>query len=354
MLISDLFRWEAIFYDGKVALPHRIYLVIEEYNLQVIFADKQEIDSFNYADLELVQKPKDGLNAILRNSKFPYSQIIICKECFLELRPKLRKSPRNYKQILSILALITMVGALVVFIIPNSAPYLAKITPDSVRHHISELTLEYVSSDKKICYNTKLNQELDNILSSLKDKKTGRAKIILIQSDAVNAFALPDGTIIVLSGLITKAESPEEIAGVIAHELGHIAYDHPIQGAIRTLGITGVIDIVTGGGGTMIYLITKLYNNSYSRDAENEADKYSIKLMQNAGYNLKGMHEFFIRNKDSGINKLLKGGLQWVSTHPLDQERAALFEKYDKNDSSKEVMSSLAWQEIKKLAECSD
>lgn len=354
MSISDSFKWEAKFYDGKIALSHKIYLTLEADRLQITYVGKQRIDSFDYTDLELVQKPKDGLNAILTNSKLPHSQIIVCKECFLALKPKLKKPPIDYKQIVSISAFIIMVAVLVLFIIPNSAPYLAKITPASFRYHISKLALEYISSNKKICYNTKLNQELDNILLSLKDKKTGHAKIVLIKSDAANAFALPDGTITVLSGLITKAEIPEEIAGVIAHELGHIAYDHSMQGAIRTLGITGIMDIATGGGGAMVYLTTELYNNSYSRDVESEADEYSIKLMQNAGYNLKGMHEFFIRNKDNGINKILKSGLRWVSTHPLDEERAELFKQSSKNNSFKEVVSSLTWQEIKKLARCSD
>jgi predicted Zn-dependent protease len=75
--------------------------------------------------------------------------------------------------------------------------------------------------------------------------------------------------------------------------------------------------------------------------------------MKKAGYNLQGMHDFFIRNNGTGINKLLKNGLQWISTHPADDERAALF-KYSKKNYYKEVVSSIKWQEMQKLAKCSD
>jgi hypothetical protein len=86
MSILDSFKWEAIFYDGQIALPHKIHLTLETDKLQVFFTDSQESKQLDYSNLELVQKPKDGLNAILRNTKLPNSQIIICKECFLDYK----------------------------------------------------------------------------------------------------------------------------------------------------------------------------------------------------------------------------------------------------------------------------
>lgn len=352
MLILDSSRWAATFYDGKVADPKKISLIVKAKKLSVIFDDSQEKYLWNYADLKVIQKPKDGLPAILTNSKLPGSQIIISKECFLGLKRKLKKPPIDYKQIIVILAFIIIVLVLIIWIIPRSATYLAKVVPNSVRENLSNIMLEHITNKTETCYIPKLDKELNDILLSLKDSKTKHSKIIVLKSDGANAFALPNGNILIFSKLITNAKTPEEVTGVIAHELGHIAHNHSMQRLIRQMGIAGIIDIATGGGGTMIYLGTQLYNNSYNRDEEKEADQYSAKSMLKAKYSLDGMYDLFTREKNTNIDKLTQKGLRWISTHPADEKRAEFFKNHSQNYPTNEIVRPEKWKDIQEWAEC--
>src|SRR5690606_26348291 len=97
----------------------------------------------------------------------------------------------------------------------------------------------------------------------------------------VNAFAAPGGRIVLLEGLLREAESPDEIAGVLAHEIGHVTERHPTAAALRLLGIqallTGIFgdgslaSAAAGAGGLLVAL-------SYSRDDERTADRLAAEL----------------------------------------------------------------------------
>lgn len=87
-------------------------------------------------------------------------------------------------------------------------------------------------------------------------------EITVVKSDVVNAFALPGGYIVVFTGLMKKAESAEEVAGVLAHELNHVLQRHGLERIVKQLGFVAVVSIVLGNqqglGGVMKQLSVEL------------------------------------------------------------------------------------------------
>lgn len=151
----------------------------------------------------------------------------------------------------------------------------------------------------------------------------------VVNSNVVNAFALPGGYIYVNRGVIERAANASELVGVMSHEIAHVVERHGIEQVQRAqnanMGLALLYGVLLGrnpggleqvgiqAGGTAVFA-------SYGRDAEREADIRGVEFMTRAGYNPQGMVSFF--------NKLLSERQrnpsrleQWFATHPLTEER---------------------------------
>src|SRR5690606_38593589 len=97
--------------------------------------------------------------------------------------------------------------------------------------------------------------------------------------DMVNAVALPGGRVLLFNGLLKEAKSPDEVAGVLGHEMGHVRHRDTMTALVRQLGLS----VVLGGfNGQVGGAVNGLLAMSYSRDAERAADAYSIDRLRAA------------------------------------------------------------------------
>ena len=149
----------------------------------------------------------------------------------------------------------------------------------------------------------------------------------VVRDPSVNATAAPGGHITLHQGLINSAESPEEVAAVLAHEIGHVAHRDGTRGYLRNMGSFGVVGLVFGDvfgvGGS--FVASMLVDASYSREAETEADRFAHDMMINAGLPPAAMAQFFTRLRDEMGENADLGALRHLSTHPelLDRIAAA-------------------------------
>ena len=144
-----------------------------------------------------------------------------------------------------------------------------------------------------------------------------------------NAFALPDGTIVLTDELVEMANDRETVLGVLAHEIGHVDHEHSLRQIYRAAGVTGLILLIGGdvGSGVEDILIqgSALVSLSYTRDAEAEADRFSVELMHRTGHDPFAIARFLelIRDKlgDTSENDFL-------STHPATPARIEETKRY--------------------------
>jgi len=143
----------------------------------------------------------------------------------------------------------------------------------------------------------------------------------VVNSEQVNAFAVPGGYIYITQGLLFRMNNEAQLAGVLAHESGHIAQRHTAKqiGRTRTTqGLSSVVGIVGGifgygWAGDVTSAVGSLSLMSYSRGQEREADTQGLKYMTQAGYNPMGLVQLMELLQSSGGGK---GAPEFLSTHP--------------------------------------
>lgn len=146
-------------------------------------------------------------------------------------------------------------------------------------------------------------------------------RVLIIDSDVVNALALPGGTILVFRGLIDTMDSTEQLSAVIAHEMSHVTLRHHLRQISRSVGIVAAVHIVIGDVGGIVALGTEVLQtaalNNYSQGQETEADLEGARMMHAAGLDPQAMIEML----DSLPDAHLHGAISWLSTHPNSDER---------------------------------
>lgn len=155
----------------------------------------------------------------------------------------------------------------------------------------------------------------------------------VVNDPSINAFALPGGPTYVHTGLIRAAENEAQLAGVMAHEIGHVALRHGTNQASKANLIqlpAALAGAVVGNGsllGQLAQLGIGLGANSvllkYSRDAERDADILGARMMARAGYNPLEMARFFEKLQAEGGSR----GPQFLSSHPDPGDRVRLVQE---------------------------
>ena len=158
-----------------------------------------------------------------------------------------------------------------------------------------------------------------NIGARLSQGSEYKYEFYVAEDKTLNAFALPGGTIVIHTGLIEATKRPEELAGVIAHEIQHVELRHSIRGMVKDLGLRGLWAAATGDlGGTLIgEAALQLTSLKFSRDDESEADFDGFDSLVSANIDPSGMPAFFKTMSEQAAD----APVAFISTHPLSEDR---------------------------------
>jgi beta-barrel assembly-enhancing protease len=168
--------------------------------------------------------------------------------------------------------------------------------------------------------------------------------IRVLDHEMVNAFAAPGGQVVILRGLLDAADTPAEIAGVLAHEIGHVEARDPTRLAFRAAGSAGIVSLLLGdatGGTLMAILGEHLLSASYTREAEAAADTFAHGLLTRAEIGTEGLAAFF--DRIDGMDSDLP---EYMSTHPVTEGRAASARSVEQG-AVRAIMTDAEWQALR-------
>lgn len=170
----------------------------------------------------------------------------------------------------------------------------------------------------------------------------------VIDKDEINAFALPDGHLIIYTGLIVAAENPEELSGVICHEIAHVELDHVMKKLVKEVGLSVLISMTAGNSGSeMIRKTAKMLSSTaFDRSLEKEADIKAIEYLAEAKISPAPFADFLY--KLAGEENEVMKYLSWISTHPDSKERAAYIIEHSKDLSitNEAVLAQETWDVV--------
>jgi len=223
---------------------------------------------------------------------------------------------------------------------------------DKTEQKLGDLFWEVYQKSEKENTNTHVVSSVDSLVSYICESnkiEREKIKVHVLDKDDINAFALPNGHLIVYSGLILNSENQEELTGVICHEIAHIELNHVMKKLVKEIGLSVLISMTTGNGGTEIIKETAkiLSSSAFDRGLEKDADIKAVDYLMNAKVNPEPFANFLYRlsEKEDEAMKYLT----WISTHPDSKERAKYIIEHIKNKQIdyKSILSDKTWNKVK-------
>ncbi len=196
----------------------------------------------------------------------------------------------------------------------------------------------------RICQTPESRKALDKMVARL-GSKGDPVEVNIANINMVNAVALPGGKILIFRGLLQEAKNADELAGVLGHEIGHVRNRDVMVSLLRQMGLSVLLG---GANSDMAGALNSLASASFSREAETQADDYSIKLMQKANVSPDATAGFFDR-LSQGEEELgtAAEAFSYLSSHPMSEKREKAFKDSKLKDARHTpVISAQEWRAI--------
>jgi beta-barrel assembly-enhancing protease len=241
-------------------------------------------------------------------------------------------------------ALFGAISAVVIGIGYVAPSLLAPIVPASVEKAYGDALVGDFGG--KYCESPMGSAALARLARRL-DPKAGELNIRVVDLPIVNAAALPAGNIVLFDKLFETVESPDELAGILAHEIAHVRRRHVTAAMIREFGV-GIVAAALGGttGGQVDGFVAL----SFTRRAEREADAEAIAMLKRAGISPAPTAKFFARlGKAEKELDRFGPALAYMSSHPLSAEREKAFGAAAKGRRYTPALTPREWTELRAI-----
>lgn len=365
-------EFEGFYYDGKSPLRRDVSVTITREGLKLLRKDDNTAIWWSFSDIKQVNDIYTEKEARLETGE-EIPQILIVKDssfisCITQIAPDFNKKfKRSYTKTRWIKTLAySFVGSVIAvwiiykFLLPSFTELTARVIPVSWEEKLGERYKNIYVAPLTKCEDKEKLEPIEQIMARL----TGSIRdsqytyhITVVKNDSINAFALPGGSIVVFEGLIKATKRPEELAGVLAHEIQHIEQRHSTKIILRETSIGFLVSAVTGtseGFDIAFKAARTIGGLGYRRQEEESADVEGLKLMVNARIDPYGMIDFFklIRDKYGKFPKLF----EYFSTHPNTNNRIETLDNLIKGYSYKpeKLLSGVNWEEVKNICETTE
>ena len=363
------YEWRAYYLDGQTAIRHPATVRLMREGLEV-GTPGGWTRFWPYGELRQTQGFYEGEEVRLERGGELSEALLIPGDGFLaslrQVAPQFRgrfhdpsrRGERLRLTILAAVAIVGITGALYLWGIPALAALAAPRVPVAWEEGLGRSATEYLAPRELVCGDPRLRQALDAIVARLAAASPASPysfRLFVVNRPPVNALAAPGGYIVVYRGLLERTRSPEELAGVLAHEMQHVVQRHTTQALIQHTSTGLLLAALTGDmTGPLVYGLQSarvLGQLQYSRRAESQADVEGMKMLQAARIDPGGMVRFFeaLAKADRQPAMLLK----YLSTHPSPFDRIESLRALAAATPGPPVplLPDTDWNDVKRLCE---
>ena len=353
-----MYNLEAKYFDGKSSVPHQVIIStterFDEFRLQC-----EDGNSFVWYAAD-VNFEEYGNCLEIRNNQFSGALLQIKDEKFAKdfFEAMKWKNKVDVHRRLMGLGFPTIVGIAVVmfalivlayfYVLPPIAEKSATLLPESFDTYIGNAFMGTFLDENKI--DSTKTTLLETFAAQINFENTKSLRFSVVESKEVNAFALPNGQIVVYKEILNKMKSSSELAALLAHEAAHVNHRHSTKMLCRNLAgyllISLILSDVNGIMAVLADNAQQLHSLSYSRKFENESDEQGLRILMNNNIDPKGMVDLFElieKEEKIAVPKIL-------STHPLTKERKEnmqnIIEKSEYSLSTNNYLNSI-FEELK-------
>ncbi len=259
------------------------------------------------------------------------------------------------------LAAVAAVAIQIGILIPLLADNLAGFIPPAGERALGEATFGQIREaldesgigEVPICDNTKGSAALAALTETLMAGQDTRhdVQVFVLDHRLINAFALPGGYVVLFDGLIKSADNPDQVAAVLAHEIGHVASRDPTRHALRSAGSIGVLGLIFGdfaGGAAVLFLTERLISAQYSQEAEAGADAFAHDMLAQVNISPGALGDMFdLMRKKHGDSE---GVAAHFLSHPALGDRIeAAQARVDASTEYRASMNESDWQDLRNI-----
>jgi len=331
--------WLGVYLDGRTAARHPATIRLMREGIEIT-TEAPGTRFWPYRELRQTQGFYTGEEARLERGGDLAEVLLIADIAFLEslheASPHLGsrfhdpggRRPRLYWTILAAAAAIAITTAVYLWTIPALAALLAPRVPVAWEQSVGRSAVEFLAPPEKRCADARVGAamaEMVRRLTASGPRPPYELRVYVVNLPVVNALAVPGGHVVIFRGLLQRTTTPEELTGVLAHELQHVLRRHATRAVIQDVSTGLLLMALTGDvTGPLAYGLQTartLGDLRYSRRAEDEADTEGMKMLLAARVDPTGMIAFFetIQKEEGDRAKLLT----YLSSHPLAADRIA-------------------------------
>jgi predicted Zn-dependent protease len=316
----------ARYFDGRRASPHEVVLRLTDDTLIVQTQDGATCATWPLRQVIVVDGPNSAGRVTLARRGHEARLAVADPEMLRMLASAgVFTERRRHWRTLHWTALVgaSLVALAGIALLLDAAPRLAApLLPSSWEQRLGDLAETALIQNHPLCRESDGQQALERLVGRLRAASDlPPVRIRVVDDPMVNAFTLPGGRVLLMRGLIDTASDSAELAGVIAHELGHVAHHDPTTLLLRQVGL-GALATLLGWNDTLTYaggIARNLVALSYSRRAEEAADAAAQDYLARAGLRADGLGRFFARLQ------VIEGQapIALLATHPPTEARRA-------------------------------
>ena len=318
--------WPASWLDGTSPVAHAATVEAEPTRLRIAPEGLENV-LWPIEEVRVVSEPGA---AELRLAAGDDSRLVVAEAkaaaallaCLRDSRRRHRFTARRRRRRIALAATVVLAITGIALGWPWVADLLVRATPLSAEIALGEAVESKLFAEARRCDRPGGAEALQNLVARLAPH-AGAAmplSVTVLDDPQVNAAAMPGGRIVIFRGLLRAAVSPEEVAGVVAHEMGHAAARHGMRGLYRGLGLSLLAGLLSGGG-TLADAAVWFATMAHSRDFEREADRRAVAMLGAAGIGTEGLIDFFARMEARRGDP--SGLLAYAASHPPSAERRA-------------------------------